>query len=152
MLDTTNPFKLTCKTQVAHYYVQGGISKATDSMRITLMIEPLTGNQKSRSKVDLYEDKQVERLCKEASDKLGISKGLLEDDISKLTDLLEGYRDKELLKSAAGESDTEKVTVLTVQERAQIEDFASKPKLIERLGDLLGKAGIVGKKTTGYSF
>src|SRR3989339_153355 len=87
-LITKNPYKLSYTTETANYYIQGGISKILDSMKVTLVVEHLQTQQKSRNKIDLYEDKQVEKTCKEVSEKLNIRKNLLEADIYKLNELL----------------------------------------------------------------
>ena len=93
-LDSYNPYKLKYLTSTADYYVQGGIRKELDSMKITLVIEHKETHEKSRSKTDLYEDKQVEKLSREAGEKLSLRPDQIEKDLSLLTDLLEKYRDK----------------------------------------------------------
>jgi DNA primase len=147
-LDSTTPFKLAYKTNTASYYIQGGVSKMLDSMKVTLVIEHPETNYKTRNKLDLYEDKQVEKICKEVSEKLNLRKDILEGDIYKLTDLLDDYREKELLKSGESENPENHGLdyPLTTQERQQIEAFGKKENLIQNLNDLLGKAGIVGEE------
>ena len=147
-LHTRNPFKISYKTDTATYYIQGGISKVLDSMKVTLVVEHPESLYKSRNKVDLYEDKQVERLCKEVSEKLNLRKDILEADLYKLTDLLDDYRESELLRSGSDnpEESQDLIIPLTVQERQQIESFGKKEHLIENLNNLLGKAGIVGEE------
>jgi DNA primase/energy-coupling factor transporter ATP-binding protein EcfA2 len=148
-LNTENPYKLIYSTQTANYYVQGGLPKGLDSMKITLVVET-EGGQKSRNKVDLYEDKQVEKLCKEASEKLNIRKDLLEADIYKLTDLLDEYReDQSAAEVSTQGGDLEGVVYpLTAKEREQAESFLKAPDVVKRLGELLGKAGIVGEENS----
>ena len=142
-LDTANPYKLRYQTDTAIYYVQGGLPKTTDNLKIMLVIEnPATGF-KARNKIDLYEDKQVEKLCKEVAEKLGLRKDLLEADLYQLTDLLESHIQKELHQNA--QEDTP-LQVLTVKERTELEAFARKPKLVKRLNELLGQTGIVGEE------
>jgi len=144
-LNTRNPYKLTYTGKAAHYAILGGISKALDSMKVTLQVQHPQTHRKSRSKTDLYEDKQVERLCKDVSEKMNIRKDLLEEDIYRLTDLLDEYRET-LLNTTTEKSDRPQVTPLTAKERSQLETFAKQPKLIGRLGGLLGKTGIVGEE------
>lgn len=143
-LNTKNPFKISYKTETAMYYVQGGVSKLLDSMKVTLVIEN-EQQYKSRNKLDLYEDKQVEKLAKDVSEKLNLRKDLIEQDLYKLTDLLDEFREKEL-QSTTEEREEDKIIPLTAKEKEQIEAFAKKPNLIKHLGDLLGKAGIVGEE------
>jgi len=142
-LNTDNPYKLRYTSDTAHYYIQGGLPKTTDNLKVMLVIESKTTELKARNKIDLYEDKQVERLCKEVAEKLQLRKDLLEADIYKLTDLLEKHIEKELHQN----KEEEKILqVITIKERTELESFAKKPKLIKRLNELLGQTGIVGEE------
>jgi len=143
-LDTSNPYKLHYASDTANYYIQGGLPKTTDNMRIMLVIENKQTNLKARNKIDLYEDKQVEKLCKEVAERLQLRKDLLEADLYRLTDLLEQHIGLTLTLSTSGEG-TQPVQVLTVKERQEYESFAKQPKLIKRLNELLGQTGIVGE-------
>jgi len=144
-LNTRNPFKISYKTGTATYYIQGGVSKMLDSMKVTLVVEHPETLYKSRNKVDLYEDRQVEKLCKDTSEKLNVRKDLLEADIYKLTDLLDAFREQQT-ETQDNVSNEDLIIPLTAKEKEQVESFAKKPDLIKRLGDLLGKAGIVGEE------
>jgi DNA primase len=143
-LNTKNPYKLIYTSDTAVYYIQGGLPKTTDHLKVMLVIEHPQTNFKARNKIDLYEDKQVEKLCKEVAEKLQLRKDLLEADLYRLTDLLESHIEKKLqVKEESGEQPQ---IILTVKERTELTAFASKPKLIKRLNDMLGKAGIVGEE------
>jgi len=142
-LDTSNPYKLRYQTDTAIYYIQGGLPKTTDNLKIMLVIENVGTGFKARNKIDLYEDKQVEKLCKEVAEKLNVRKDLLEADLYRLTDLLESHIQKELHQN---NEDDKPLQVLTVKERNELEAFARKPKLIKRLNELLGQTGIVGEE------
>jgi DNA primase len=143
-LDTTNPYKLHYQTDTAHYYVQGSLPKSLDTLKVMLVIEHPASGLKARNRIDLYEDKPVEKLCQEVSEKLQLRRDLLEADLYKLTDLLDRYREAQLQSGVEG---TEKpLPVLTVKERQELEGFAKKPRLIKRLNELLGQAGIVGEE------
>lgn len=146
-LDTTNPYKLCYSTEVVSYYVQGGISKQLDSMKVTLVVERKDNSQKSRNKLDLYEDKQVDKLSREVSEKLLLDKSLLDEDLYRLTDLLDDYREKDLIKPGGDTGSVTGVYPLMLQERTAAESFLKAPDLITRLNDLLGQAGIVGEET-----
>ncbi|MDD2412558.1 MAG: CHC2 zinc finger domain-containing protein [Bacteroidales bacterium] len=221
-LNCDNPYKLRYTTPTANYYIQGGISKILDSMKVTLVIEAHQSHSispqspqslqslqspqspqslqspqshsispqslqspqshsispqspqspqsrlasgvepqspqshsispqsttKSRNKLDLYEDKQVEKLSKEVSEKLNLRKDLLEADIYKLTDLLDEYREKELSNSKSNEqAENNIIYPLTHQERQKVETFLKQEKLIYKLNELLGKSGIAGEET-----
>lgn len=143
-LDTTNALRIKYSTDTAHYYVQGGVPKQVDTMKVMLVVEALQTGLKARNRVDLYEDKQVERLCVEIAEKLHLRKDLLAADLYRLTDLLDSYRESQGRDS--GENNKPALPVLTVKERSELESFARKPKLIKRLNELLGNAGIVGEE------
>jgi DNA primase len=141
-LNTSNPYKLSYTTDTAIYYIQGGLPKTTDNLKIMLVIENIQTGFKARNKIDLYEDKQVERLCKEVAEKLSLRKDLLEADLYRLTDLLENHIQTGLQQN---NEEGKPLQILTVKERQEYESFAKKPKLIKRLNELLGQTGIVGE-------
>ncbi len=143
-LDASNPYRLKYSTGTANYYVQGGLPKAADHMKVMLVIEDPGTNLKARNRVDLYEDKQVERLCHDVSEKLNLRRDLLQADLYRLTDVLDSHRENETGK----EDNTKPLYILTVKERNELEGFAKKPKLIKRLNELLGQSGIVGEERT----
>jgi DNA primase/energy-coupling factor transporter ATP-binding protein EcfA2 len=143
-LDTTNPYKLRYSTDCAHYHIQGSLPKSLDTLKVMLVIEHPGTGQKARNRVDLYEDKAVERLGQEVSDRLPLRRDLLQADLYRLTDLVEQYREEVLLRT---DKNTDKpLPALTVRERQELEGFAKKPRLIKRLNELLGQAGIVGEE------
>jgi energy-coupling factor transporter ATP-binding protein EcfA2 len=144
ILDSSNPYKLSYSGESACYYVQGGVSKQLDSMKVTLVVERKDNGQKSRNKLDLYEDKQVEKLCREVGEKLGLRKDVLEQDLYRLTDLLDQFREREQEQPAAGE-ETKSYT-LSIGERNAAERFLREGKLLDNLNRLLGETGIVGEE------
>jgi len=141
-LNTDNPYKLSYASDTANYFIQGGLPKTNEHLKIMLVVENKETGIKARNKIDLYEDKQVEKLCKEVAEKLSVRKDLLEADIYRLTELLEQHIEKELHQNKGEEKILQ---VLTVKERQELESFAKKPKLIKRLNELLGQTGISGE-------
>lgn len=144
ILDSSNPYKLSYSGELAIYYVQGGVSKQLDSMKVTLVVERKDNGQKSRNKLDLYEDKQVEKLCREVGEKLGLRKDILEQDLYQLTDLLDQYREREEQPAAGEEA---KGYTLSVGERSAAERFLRERGLLDNLNKLLGETGIVGEES-----
>lgn len=139
--DTSNPFKLTYRTISANYYVKGGLRNEADSMRVSLDIEHPQNHRKSRSKLDLYEDKQVEKIARDAAEKLQLRSDLIALDLELFTELLEQYREKQSTpKDAPAE------VKISPQYGKQAIEFLSKPNLIQRWNDLIGKAGVVGEE------
>jgi DNA primase len=143
-LDTKNVNKLTYITTTAKYYVLGGISKQLDNLKVMLSVENERGF-KSRNKIDLYEDKQVEKLSKEVSEKLLLNENLLEQDLYTLTELLETYRDQNQA-SQHTEQDTPQTYTLSATEHKVATDFLKQDKVIKKLNTLLGHTGIVGEE------
>jgi DNA primase len=143
LLDTTHPHKIKYTSDTAVYYIQGGLPKTTDHLKIMLVIENKATGIKARNKIDLYEDKQVEKLCKEVSEKLQLRKDVLETDLYKLTELLEQHTEKQTQTTT---NDQPAMVVLTAKERSELETFLKQPKLIKQLNELLGKTGIVGEE------
>lgn len=152
VLETKNPFKIRYTTQTAHYYIQGGVGKVLDNMKVTLVVERFSkgaSRLKFRGKVDLYEDRQVEKLSKEVAEKLDLRKDLLAADLYQLTDLLDEYREQKLLQEETNrQKDSVVVHPLTVKEKTEIETFLKKPGLVANLNELLGKCGIVGEENS----
>lgn len=145
-LDTTNPNKITYDTETATYYILGGLPRQLDHLKIMLSVENKQG-LKSRNKVDLYEDRQVEKLCKEVSEKLRIRKDLMEKDVYRLTGLAETFRETEQGDASTSPApDKPTQHFFTLKERTELENFLKKPGVIKRLNETLGKTGIVGEE------
>jgi len=146
-LDTRYPYKLRYTTDTANYFVQGGVGKLLDNLKITLVIAAPGSELKSRSKIDLYEDRQVDKLCRDAGEKLGIDSSLLLGDLYRLTDLLDEYREAELGKTEEQpENDQDKIYPLTSLERQKVEEFLKAENVMGRLNELLGQSGIAGEE------
>jgi DNA primase len=95
-------------------------------------------------KLDLYEYKQVESTCKIVAEKLGLQKDKVEADLMQLTSLLEHYREKQI-HQANGKQES-RIQVPTATATKCIE-FLKAEKLIQRINELIGKAGIIGEET-----
>jgi len=137
------PHRFLYRTATANYHIKGSLQNSFETLRVSLDIEHPQNGRKSRSKVDLYEDKQVEKLAREASDKLGLRADLVQMDLEALTSLLEQYREK-----IAEKEEKPAVTLqvpLHVQQKCI--EFLTKPNLIKRLNEMIGQAGVVGEET-----
>ncbi len=140
-LDTSNPLKIIYRTLSANYYVKGGLRNEADSMRVSLDIEHPQDKRKSRSKLDLYEDKQVEKIARDAAEKLQLRADLIQLDLEIFTELLEQHREKQNAPKETSQVESN----ITSQYQKQAIEFLSKPSLIKRWNDLIGKAGVVGE-------
>jgi DNA primase len=139
--DTSNPHKLIYRTISANYYVKGGLRNESDSMRVSLDIEHPQNKRKSRSKLDLYEDKQIEKIAREAAEKLQLRADLIQLDLELLTELLEQHRESTYAKASVDKKENK----INQQFEKQAVEFLTKPSLIKRWNDLIGRAGVVGE-------
>ncbi|MFO0508359.1 MAG: CHC2 zinc finger domain-containing protein [bacterium] len=139
--DSSNPLKIIYRTLSANYYVKGGLRNEADSMRVSLDIEHPQNNRKSRSKLDLYEDKQVEKIARDAAEKLQLRSDLIQLDLEIFTELLEQYREQQNKPKETTQAESN----ITSQYQKQAVEFLTKPNLITRWNDLIGKAGVVGE-------
>ena len=141
-LSTSNVNKISYCTQIANYYIKGGIRKDLDSLKVTLVIETLNEPpQKLRCKVDLYEYKQVEKISREASEKLGLRADLIDIDLNKMTDLLDEYRESE----QDMKDEEKKVVIIAPEDKEKCIEFLKEPGVMGRIGGLIGKSGVVGE-------
>ena len=141
-LDIGNPNKLMYTTEIANYYIKGGIRKDLESLKVTLVVEHKETLNKSRTKLDLYEDKQTDKISREASEKLDLRLDLIERDLHKLTDLLDDYRE-----SRSEESGLEnEVVSLTEIEKEQSLKLLKTRNLLDKINELIGKSGVVGEQ------
>jgi DNA primase len=141
-INTSNPNKITYATSTAQYQILGGMRKELDSMRVSLTIRNHNNNLRHRSKPDLFEDKQVEKIAREAGEKLGLRADLIEIDLNELTDKLEVYRENQLYPESKENTKPE----VKIQDYDKCLTFLSKPELINRFNELIGKAGVVGEQ------
>ena len=140
-LDTKEENNLNYETSNAKYSIKGGLRNDLDSLKVTLVIENFY--RKSRNKLDLYEDKQIEKVCREVSERLDIRADLLEIDIYKLTDLLENYREAKLKEK---QENMKSEIFINPEEKEKCLSFLKAPNLIFRINQLIGKSGIIGEE------
>src|SRR5690554_7802726 len=142
-LDATNPNKIICQPNIARYIVKGSLPKTFDRMTISLDVQHLETAIKYRTRLDLYEEKQVRKEAREAAEKLELRSDLVENDLSQLTDLLEEYRENQLTVTN-DQLTTEKMPGLA--EQARCKAFLQQPDLIQKLNQLIGQSGITGEE------
>ncbi len=142
-LDTTNPNNLTFEGSTAYYSIKGFKIQQLDSLKVSIQIMHPQTREDYRTKLDLYEYKQVSGTAKQAADKLGLRGDLIEKDLSHLTNLLEDYRDMKLTEEN-GETQPKRERV-RIPENAvkQCTAFLQKPGLIENMNSLVHKAGVI---------
>ncbi len=150
-LDSSDPHNLIYTGAHARYYVKGGVRhsvKDLDALKVTLVGENKAG-RKSRQKLDLYEDKQVEKVSRYMGEKLGLRSDLIELDLQALTDELEVYQ-RNLYESSKSSSDSSKESEyeMSEAERTAALSFLRSENLLARINEGIGSCGIVGEEKT----
>ena len=141
-LDTNNPYNLKYKGNEASYQIKGFRTDQPDSLKITIQI--IAEANGITLKLDLYEYKQVESSCKLIAGKLGLRKDAIEADLMQLTTLLEQYKDKQQFKANGRQESKIQVPAATA---TKCIEFLKAENLIQRINELIGKAGITGEET-----
>lgn len=139
-LDTNNPYNLKYKGNEASYQIKGFRTDQPDSLKTT--IQTISEANSITLKLDLYEYKQVESSCKLIAGKSGLRKDAIEADLMQLTSLLEQYRDKQQFKANGRQESKIQVPAATA---TKCIEFLKTENLIQRINELIGKAGITGE-------
>jgi DNA primase len=92
-------------------------------------------------KLDLYDYKQVESISKLLSEKLCLSKEVVENDLLHLTKELEDYKESQIQKIKEKTQIT--IPPSTIQ---ACTTFLQQNNLLNNINDLIGKAGVVGEE------
>ena len=95
-------------------------------------------------KVDLYDYAQVEKTCKLAAEKLGIDREALHADLEALTVELERYMHEARAKKSSPV--LAQAPTLTSAQTAECLTFLKAENLMQKIGDLIGRCGIVGEE------
>ena len=143
-IDTTNPNDIIYITERASYHVRGGIRKDLDSLKVSLQIQHHESKFWSRTKLDLYEDKQTEKFARQTADKLSLRGDLVERDIDYFTNLIDDYRLEN--QSTPTEIKQDKIQ-LTVGETKELKTFGKSKELLKKVNNLIGKSGVVGEES-----
>ena len=144
-LDTNYKHNLKYQTDTAKYEIKGGIGKnGLDRLVISLHIIHLETRKKSRVRLDLYEDKQVEKIVRESSEKLELRADLLEQDLNYLADLLDVYREQEIKEKE--EKEQEKHYIIPEIEKEEAFKLLKSDDLIQKINELIGQSGVIGEQ------
>lgn len=150
IFNSDNAHKLTYVTSAsmgsgARYYIKGGLRHELDRLQVSLLIEVKETSShyhRYRNRLDLYENKQLERIAREAAEKLSLRADLVELDLLRLTDHLEDYRESQI----DNKQGAAKQVMLDSSVSSQCQTFLSAPDVMGRLNELIGKAGVVGEE------
>lgn len=138
-LDTTNPSNLIYKGQAAAYQVKGFKITQLDSLKVSLQI--LRNGHDFRARVELYDYKQTGTASQKASKILDVESELIEKDLSRLTTLLEQYREEY-------QDDNPEQQEIKVPEATQPQclELLKAKDYFQKLNELIGKTGVIGEE------
>lgn len=138
-LDISNPNNIHYQGKAARYYIKGQIKGGLESMKVSIQILN-DQDEDYRSKLDLYEYKQVTAVAKLASEKLDLSMTEIERDLSQLTYQLEKYR----ATAETKEEESKPIVSEVISEKCI--QFLKRKNLLQEINKLIGKAGIIGEE------
>jgi energy-coupling factor transporter ATP-binding protein EcfA2 len=150
-IDITNPEHLKWKSDFISFEIMGGVNiKQLDRLRITLKISRsplLTPLHTYRNTVDLYNDNQVERYVRMASEKLELGTNDVKIPVYTLIENLEKYR-IEKRKDLLAPRHTPKV-IITPKEKKEALRLLKNENLLPKISDLLKEIGLIGEENNG---
>jgi len=147
-LNTTNPANLIYKGSAAPngsgqatYQIKGFKLSQLDSLKVSLLITK--NGQDFRAKTELYEYKQTNTVSQKASKILEVEESQIEKDLSRLTTLLEQYRES-YQESKSDQSNQVQIKVPEATIPKCLELLKSKD-YFQKLNELIGKTGVIGE-------
>ena len=145
-LEVVNPLNILYTGIAALYSVKGGqwLKQPMELLKISLQIINTQTKEDYRTKADLYDYKHTEAVSQLVAERLGLSKESLIKDLQMLAHLLEEYREQQHENNSINKYQySVKVGEST---QAKCIDFLSKGELLQRINELIGKAGVVGEE------
>ena len=138
-LDTTNPSNLIYKGQAAEYQIKGFKITQLDSLKVSLQI--LRNGHDFRARIELYDYKQTGTASQKASKILITDSELIEKDLSRLTTLLEAYREEH-------QDENPQQQEIKVPEATQPKclELLKAKDYFQKLNELIGKTGVIGEE------
>ena len=143
-LDVGNPYKIKYVGLVATYTVRGGVKSDPESLKVTLEVSCETTSVKSRQKLDLYDDRQSEKAARSVCEKLGLESEKVARDLSKLTDLLDEYRENQ--PQQTNQPKMKQGFTLTAEQQKRAVEMGKSKNLLQGINKLIGCSGIIGEE------
>jgi DNA primase/energy-coupling factor transporter ATP-binding protein EcfA2 len=141
-LNTSNPSNLIYKGSAAEYQIKGFKLSQLDSLKVSLQITK--NGLDFRAKTELYEYKQTNAVSQKASKILEIEESQIEKDLSRLTTLLEQYREscQESKTDPKNQPNQIKVPEATIPKCLAL--LKSKD-YFKKLNELIENTGVIGE-------
>jgi DNA primase len=137
--NATNPNQLEYQGEEATYYIKGFKIEQTDSLKVTLQVR--IEDRFYSSKPDLYEHKLMESYARTAAERLKVDQNSIENDLYRLTMVLEEYA-----KNYIAPRKEEQKREVPAHLITGCINFLKSDHLLEKINELIGKAGIVGEE------
>ncbi|MCA9793017.1 MAG: toprim domain-containing protein [Candidatus Eremiobacteraeota bacterium] len=112
-------------------------------LRVMLRVQLLTTGKRFLENLDLTSSKQRTALVRQLAQTFGLSKPLIEDQVQKLTELMESWVEKQL---AAEETATQAAPVMTPADEEEALEFLGRPDLVQAVLQDMENLGYVGEK------
>src|SRR5665213_511569 len=145
VLQVIHDEKLLFKTTNINYYILGKLPPDFSSMQVTLLAAEETSDKRERYKIDLYEYNQVRQAVRAIASLFFINEEIIEADFRVLVNLVEQYRDTQVVQEYHQTSFRRHVMQSTQQSAAV--EFLTSEYLMPATELLLEKAGIKGQKS-----
>lgn len=141
--DTTNPQCIRYTGQAAKYSIRGANKPQLDSLKISLQIIHPETEQDYRTKLDLYEYKQVNSTAQAAAKHLALRNDLIEKDLTGLTGLIENWKEQ---NQENGQSEIKPKIRVPEGLVQKCTGFMKQKNYLLKLNELIEKAGITGEE------
>lgn len=138
-LDSSNPSNLIYKGQAAEYQIKGFKITQLDSLKVSLQI--LRNGHDFRARIELYDYKQTGTASQKASKILDTESELIEKDLSRLTTLLEAYREEH-----QDENPQQQEIKVPEATQPQCLEMLKAKDYFQKLNELIGKTGVIGEE------
>mgnify|MGYP003551684702 FL=1 len=143
-LNTDNPNNISYESIGMRYEIKGSIKPQLDSLKISLQIINIKEGIDYRTKLDLYEYKQIQTTAEAAAEVLHVTKEKIQRDLMILTKLLEHYRNTTTPKNGTQRIKTQ---VNEINTKACIE-FLKQTNCLTNINKLIGQCGVIGEENT----
>ena len=142
VLDVSNANLLSYVVSSLLFSLIGGVSMTNiERLRVTLKVERKGCSGRLRHSFDLYNDDQLERYARKASDRLDIGSQEMRIALNGLVDAVEKYRLDELNMIKGGTK-----VELSEARRSKAIAYLEAPYLLKRTNTDIGRTGVVGER------
>jgi hypothetical protein len=141
-LHQIHELNLSYRGECGNFHILGEIPLNLSHFRVTILFLERSENNRYRAKIDLYENKEIERFCYEILEsEYGLDFQTIRNDFRLLIEQLENHRNKLFQKTIRKRSKSS----LEKKEKDEINTILLSPDLLKELDLLLENAGIIGE-------